>query len=431
MAIANVPKEEPPKPLPEPPEIKSPKTQNEVVNAGYTPLKSLMTYVSGMPWMTTFYNQILGPSSEPTAPQLDTATSLQSYRRIRKCVLKVQTTLTRNPDAERGLTEVTGTAHLLPGIIPNLYDAFTADIGDGRVGVFVISNVEQMSIMNDAAYYIEYGLLDYLTSEIEQQLRERVTQDAIYDMDYVHTGKNPIIATEEYFTRERLAAEEQSLIDHFFSQFYDKDVGTLSVPDADSFNKLYDPYHTRFVDRLIEHEKRPPRIRMLVLDETMSRDQPPVTLWDLIAKQDMRQFSYVTKDMQMVPTQYFRGGSVLMGGVAYSGFDDVVYPVAGSAPLMQRDLLGDVTTNGDATGVLVTQIQIKNHYVLSEAFYSQRKVDMTPLEREVYNLISAQPINVDNVDIMLNTYYTAPKLVQFYTFPLLVALCRTASQRLV
>jgi hypothetical protein len=68
---------------------------------------------------------------------------------------------------------------------------------------------------------------------------------------------------------------------------------------------------------------------------------------------------------------------------------------------------------------------------LSAAFYEQRRVDMNLLEREIHNLITGQPINVDNVDLLLNTYYTAPKLVQFYAFPLLVTLCRTASQRLV
>jgi len=431
MAIAKVPPVAPAAPLPQPPEIKSNVLQDEVVNAGYTPLKSLITYASGKNWMSTFFNQKLGPGSEPMAPQLDDAKSMQSYLRIRKFTLKVQSELSRNPNQEKGEMEVTGAAIILPGVVPNIHDAFTADIGDGNVGFFVITNVEQLSMYNDAAYQIEYGLYDYYTPAISEQMESRVVQDAVYDMDYVHTGKNPIIAYDEYFTRERLEREELGLCDHFFSQFFSKDVGTLQVPDADAWNKLYDPYHTQFVDRLIEHSKRPSRLRMLVLDASMNGINAPVTLWDMLVKQDVRQFAYVQRDMQMVGTSYFRGGSVLMGGVAYSGFHDVVFPVTDGAPLSQRDILGDESTNGDATGMLFKRLGYTRNYVLSAAFYDQRRVEMTLLEREVHNLITGQPISVDNVDQMLNVYYTSPKLVQFYAFPLLVTLCRTASQRLV
>lgn len=431
MGIANVPPKSPAEPLPQQPAIKSNVLRDEVINAGYIPLKSLVPYAQGKPWMSTFFNQKLGPGSEPAPPQLDSAKSLQSYLRISKFVMKVQSELSRNPNKEKGEMEVVGAAIILPGVVPNIYDAFTADIGDGKVGFFVVTDVEQLSIYNDAAYQIEYGLYDYYTPDIEAQMRDRVTQEAVYDMDYVNTGKNPIIAYDEYFTRERLEREELGLCDHFFSQFFSKDVGTLQVPDADAWNKLYDPYHTQFVDRLIEHYKRPSRMRMLVLDASMNGINVPVTLWDMLVKQDVRQFAYVQREMQMVPTKYFRGGSVLMGGVAYSGFHDVVFPVVDGAPLMQRDILGDTSTNGDYSGLLFIRLGYTNSYVLSPAFYEQRRADMNVLEREVHNLITGQPINVDNVDQLLNAYYTAPKLVQFYAFPLLVTLCRTASQRLV
>lgn len=146
MAIAKIPSAQPPKPIPNPPLIKSNIMQNEVVNAAYTPLKQLMVYASGKPWMSTFLNQKLGEGSEPMAPQLDASKSTQSYHRIRKFILKVQSELQRNPNPQDGETEVTGSSHIMPGIIPNFGDAFFADIGDGNVGVFVISNVEQMSI---------------------------------------------------------------------------------------------------------------------------------------------------------------------------------------------------------------------------------------------------------------------------------------------
>lgn len=430
MGIANVPQKKPDVPLPKPPEVKSNTLRDEVVNAGYISLKSLVPYAQGKAWMTTFFNQKLGPGSEPMAPQFDDAKSLQSYLRIRKFTFKVQAELSRNPNDE-GEMELTGEAIILPGVVPNIYDAFTADIGDGRVGFFIVNRVEQLSVYNDAAYQIGYGLYDYYTPEIQEQMDSRVVQDSVYDMDYVNTGKNPIIAYDEYFTRERLEREERSLCDHFFSQYFDKEMGTLSVPDADAFLRLYDPYHTRFVDRLIEHEKRPSRMRMIVLDESMNSVNTPVTLWDMLVKQDVRQFAYVQRDMQMVGTSYFRGGSALMGGVAYSGFNDVVFPVCDGAPLSQRDILGDESSNGDPLGLMFKRLGYQGNYVLSAAFYEQRRVDMTVLEREVHNLITGQPISVDNVDKLLNLYYTAPRLVQFYAFPLLVTLCRTASQRLV
>lgn len=430
MPIADVPKKKPDVPLPKPPEIKSNKLRDEVINAGYTPLKSLVPYAQGKPWMANFFNQKLGPGSEPMPPQFDDAKSLQSYLSIGKFILKVQSELSRNPNDD-GEMELTGEAIILPGVVPNIYDAFTADIGDGRLGFFVINRVEQLSQYNDTAYQIGYGLYDYYTDEIKEQMAARTTQRAVYDMDYVHTGKNPIIAYDEYFTRERLDREERNLCDQFFSKFFSKDVGTLQVPDADVWNKLYDPYHTAFVDRLIEHEKRPPRMRMLVLDTSYGGENTPVTLWDMLVKQDVRQFTYVQRDMQMVSTQYFRGGSVLANGVAYSGFNDTVYMVGDYSPLSRRDILGDETTNGDFSGMLFKRLGYVGNYVLSAAFYEQRRVDMNLLEREIHNLITGQPIDVDNVDLLLNAYYDAPKLVQYYAFPLLVTLCRTASQRLL
>lgn len=428
MPIASPRPKKPSTPLPTPPLIKSEKVRNEVVNAEYVPLKGLITHVAGKSWLATYFNQILGPSSEPMPPQLDSAATLQQYRRIRKFTLKVQTDLQRNPKPEEGEMEITGNAHVLPGVVPQYGDAFYADIGDGNVGLFVVTNAEPTSNYNDTAYYIEYGLLDYLRTDIEAKMTARVVEDTIYDMDYVNTGKNPILAYDEYFTRERLANEEQSLIDHFFSQFFDKNVATFTLPGQDNLRTTYDPFHVRFVDRLIEHPKRPSRFRLTVLDETLGENAPPVTLWDMFVKQDVRQFSYVAKDMQLLPARYFRGGSVLMQGIAYSGVDDVVYPVKHNTPQLHNDLLGDANTNGDVDGVLFRELHVKDYYLFSEAFYHQRRHEMNMLEREVHNLITQQPISVDNVDTMINAYYGAPPLVQYYAFPMLVALCRAASQ---
>jgi hypothetical protein len=423
MPIAKVPPKKPENPV-EQPVIKGPDVLNEVVDTRYTPRKSLMTYVEGSSWLVDFYQQVLAPGSEPMALQHDEQNTTQQYRRIRRTIIKVSTDLQHNPEKDQGQMEVTGAGFLMPGIIPNQGDMFVADIGDGRAGVFTINDVEIMSIYNDTAYQITYEMTDFWDTSIQKLFDDKTVESAVYDLDYARTGMNPIIASNEFFNREKLIGTETSLIEHFFSKFFDGEYDTFTVPDQ--LRSTYDPYFVRFVDKLIDYEQRPSRQRVWQFDESLKGYQRPVTIWDMLVGQDPHQFKYVTRQMQVVPTTYFRSATALYGGVAYSGFFNVLYPVNDNI-VVNLDV-GIPTTPIDPR--LFKEISVYKTYVLSEAFYDQKPAEMTELERQVYNLITGAPINVDTVMDLIDAYFNSTGIVQYYAFPLLVCLCRTARYRL-
>lgn len=424
MPIARVPKPKPDNPVAQP-VIKSPDVLNEVIDTRYTPRKSLMTQVGGRSWLVDFYQQLLGPGSEPMALQHDEGNdTTQQYRRIRRTILKVTTDLQHNPEKDQGQMEITGVAYLMPGIIPNQGDMFVADVGDGRGGLFTINDIEIMSIYNDTAYQITYEMTDWWDNTIQAILDRKTQETCVYDMDYARTGMNPIIASEDFFNREKLIGLELSLTEHFFNTFYDGEYETFTVPGQKL--SAYDPYFVRFVDKLIDYEQRPRRQRIWQFDESLKGYQRPTVLWDMLVGQDPHMFKYVQRQMQVVPATYFRSSTALYGGIAYSGIFNVVYPVSDNVVInLDLDL---PTTPIDSR--LFNSISVYKSYVLSEAFYNERPVDMTDLERQVYNLITGAPINVEKLVDLIDAYFAASPLVQYYAFPLLVCLCRTARYRL-
>lgn len=424
MPIGKVPPKKPENTVANP-VIKAPDVLNEVIDTRYTPRKSLMTYVGGRSWVADFYQQILGPGSEPMALQHDEGNdTTQQYRRIRRMVLKVNTDLQHNPEKDQGQMEITGVAYLMPGIIPNQGDMFIADIGDGRGGVFTINDIEIMSIYNDTAYQITYEMTDFWDASIQAILDRKTQESCVYDLDYARTGMNPIIASDEYFNREKLTGLELSLVEHFFNTFYDGEYETFTIPGQ--LQSAYDPYFVRFIDKLIDYEQRPRRQRVWQFDESLKGYSRPTTIWDMLVGQDPNMFKYVQRQMQVIPSSYFRSSTALYGGIAYSGIFNVVYPVSDKVVI-------NLDINLPMTPVdprLFKEISVYKTYVLSEAFYDQRPVDMTELERQTYNLITGAPINVEKVVDLIDAYFSSTGVVQYYAFPLLVCLCRTARYRL-
>lgn len=426
MAIAKI--TQPVKPIPIVEQtIVAPEVKNEVVDTRYHPRKMLLTYVRGMQWQVTYYSQILGDSSEAMPLQYEESGVLQQYLRIRKAILKVQSDLQRNPQADEGLIGVSGSSILMPGIIPNFGDMFIADVGDGRAGLFAVTNVEQLSIYNDTAYQVDYELTEYLTDDLESNINTKVVQEAVYDLDYVRTGKNPIIAQDEFFTREKLHADERTLIKQYLSKYYDAEYATFTIPGQ--INVTYDPMYTRFVARLIDNDLRPGGMVITTYDESHSDYKPPVTIWDMLIEQQPRMFDYVTQRMTVSSVLGTRGFYVLVGGLAYSGIDLGVYSAETESTriCVGRDILNAAHPVPDLT--YPTEIHVTPTYVLSEAFYTQDTPNMNELERQVYNLVTNQPISPAMVDKLTDAYYKASELIQYYTFPLMICLYRTAAYR--
>lgn len=423
MPIAKIPAQKPVNPV-QNPVIKSPVVKNEVVDSMYTPRKSLMTFVGGSSWPATYYSQILGEHSEPMALQHDEQNTTQQYLRIRRTIIKVSTPLNHSPEKDQGQMEVTGAGFLMPGIVPNQGDMFVADIGDGRAGVFTINDIEIMSIYNDSAYQITYEMTDFWDTDIQKLFDDKTVQDTVYDLDYARTGKNPIIASEDFFNRDRMTGLEVSLIQHFFMTYYDNEYNTFMVPGQT--HTTYDPYLTRFVDKLIDYDVRPGHARVNVFDESLKGNAKPTTLWDLLVGQDPLMFKYITKRMQVVPATYFRSATALYGAIAYAGIYGVVYPVSEDL-LINTDVVIPTTP---INPLLFSGMGINTTYVLSEAFYNQQPHLMSEMERQVYNLITGLPINIEKLIDLVDAYFDSTGLVQYYAFPLLVCLCRTARYRL-
>ena len=66
--------------------------------------------------------------------------------------IKVNGELSQDQNSEDGSFTVTGSATTLPGLTPITGDMFTADVGDGRVGLFTITSSRRMSMLRDTVY---------------------------------------------------------------------------------------------------------------------------------------------------------------------------------------------------------------------------------------------------------------------------------------
>lgn len=441
----------PPAPPNPQPEIRPLKTIS--VDSKVEHRRSLLTHAEGHKWIIQYFHQLTTPDSEVAAQEVNRSASYQQYTKIVNFEVRVTDPL--NPSLNTEGQEFTheGSATVFPGtLIPLKGDMFIADIGDGRAGVFVIKNAEQLSILRDTGYKIDYGLKGYAEGLILQDLEDKVVKLGYFVKDFMAIGRNPILVQSEYDSYLSLRGWLARIPEDYFTNFFSHEFKTLLIPDQTV--STYDPFVASFVASIFSTEKHPAYMQLRLLNCNNGDPERFETLWDALKVLNERPLQYGRLKMSVCTTTNFkqhpRFGTIRFSGISYflqptdsaaAPLIDIMRPLESSAvrmptrPLNLNDMIFDsdlegLHIEGDDEPYTIPIIHslphASGHYVFSEAFYNRNVRGMSLIEQMVYKRLNNVPVDLGQLLRICATSLGWQSLERFYYQPILYVLVLSA-----
>jgi hypothetical protein len=414
------------------------------VSSRRVPLSSLLTNIEGYPWSTEYYHQYLGPDDAPQPLGLSVDPTLQQYHLIRDFEIRVTDPLTFDFIKERRSERLEGTGMVYPGLItPIRGDMFIADVGDGTVALFALTDVTPMSYFNDTCYQVNYRMTGTLSELHKQNLESKVVKTSFYSKDFLLNGRDPILSTDTVERKGRLESHGHQLLEMFLNEFIDPHTRHLCVPSQEV--ATFDAYVSGFVQRFFNITQHPLMRKANWPEVYQLQDLRSATLWDLLLEQqpiDTRSLaSRITNKVSVVDTWVLKQ-SPFFGGLYYSSIRRVVwptdrlddrlsYPMNESSPRNESlsETLSDTTTitvdvsnspGGDQP--LAFPVLVDDYYVFSEAFYLNDAVNQSWLEHMVTQMLNREAVAAEVLLAVCDSAYGWGTLERYYYTPVLLIL---------
>lgn len=449
MPIVNPTTEAPPQPKDDVVEIAKPLYRGTVVDTEYIPKSALITNIDGSPWTVDYYSQVLDDDSALNGQQPELDPIYQQYTLIRGMEIKVTTPLSMTQDQATSALTMTGTAHTYPFLIPNAGDMFIADIGDGRTGVFRITNTERKSIFKESTFLIDYVLVDYLTQDRLGDFNSKVVRTLYYVRDFLQYGQNPLVDEQSYDVIKQLKSRYGEVLRTYFRMFTSNEFKTLLLPGQVA--TVYDHFLMKSVSQIFStwdaHQVRQCRVLNCDGDDVMKSP----TIWDALLEQDKSLMLLAARRIGLVQTYLFSRDAMLEG-IHYSGIRYVVYPrdpqvsVDQSYGYIEKPFVDDQLVNvpaqalrpGDETqesplGELpwpdvpnINLVTIDDHYIFSQAFYEQAETGQSKLELSVRDYLNNKALDNRVLLTLANECLTWGGLEKFYYIPILLILVKAS-----
>lgn len=438
----------PAKPVPNP-VIAKPDYKSIAVDSRYQPKETLLSFIDGAPWtVESYYLQVLGLDSGVAGQGLGIDPTLQGYKAIHGMEIRVTSALT-NPTQDSIAKDLgsKGTATLYPPLIPNTGDVFTADLLDGRLGVFQVTDTTRLSIFRDTCHSIEYELIDFGgTAAVLADLKRKTLQTTYFEKDFVFHGQNPILVSEDYENLQYLRRNYGVLISQYFKRFTSKEYGTLILPEQADI--CYDGFLVTALKQHISTNSARELINLRQLntddDQAMSAD----SIWTVLLTRDRALFQDAFWQVGTVFASRFTRNPVF-DGIRYSGVKKVVYPVdpmlrvdnhydeqvkvpEDFIPLRKtvpnRKLASLINASAeDDTLVGIKNTFIDGYYVFSKQFYENNRTDegaQSLLELCVQDYLDGKEIPYSKIRTLVEASSRWDNVNSFYYIPVLIILIK-------
>lgn len=416
--------------------------QTTVVDHAYIPRKALLTHVEGMKWeLDEYFSQYLAMDDDTESLSVNRLEAYQQYQRILNFEMRVTSPLDVSSDDTSREFQLTGTATMYPGFIPNKGDMFVAGIGDGRKVLFTLTNIQKMSVLLDSVYEVNYESVDYYTDALQENLIAKVIKTTHFVKDFLALGNNPFLVASEYDVLKQLKDWESKLPLEYVREFFNEEYSTLLVPDQ--IRTTYDPYIVRFVKAVMSTHRESKFSRIKELNCDNSKDSTYTTVFDTLLELNERGLDFV---QQYFERYWIRGQhrTTTFGQITYSGIDTIYYPKGNNTlgyvtddaelqPSAERVFnrpidLSIIITETKLEGLVapdmisidaIKLVTVDKYYVLSKAFYDADPTTMSALELLLTQVYAQKPLcHYTLLSLCTKSVYWG-KLERYYYLPLL------------
>lgn len=373
--------------------------QHSVVNTRDYDVSSLLTTIAGFSYNVDYYSQVLGSSDEPRPFDPEQSIAFQQYQKIENYELKLQESISQTFDPTDNRLTAQGSALTYPYLIPNIGDAFVGDIGDGKAGLFTVTEAVKKTRFKQTTYEIQFELSFVVDKELFDTIEARTVLTSFFDKDYIKFGMDPVLTSERYNTSKTLKSSIQELLTEYLSEFYSYEFGTLLVPSANI--GVYDPFITKIILTLFDSRDHHLLSKITQLNVDDSQFNKYINVWDVLLKQQPSLIDNCFSEVQVVSARSFSRNPQLRT-IAFSGIGLVVLPITRNKSVddhlgLSRTVTGIHNTksaedsvrvpvnNEGAPLMSIPNVEGSPQYIFTEAFYAG--IAPTPSQSDFENLI--------------------------------------------
>lgn len=323
MALVNLVEKTPPVNTENTIEITKPEFSGVLVDTRYTPQRDILTHLEGSSWIVNYYSQVLDKDNEVKGHHPNKDPLYQPYNLLLGLEILVNTPLGTVQNQSTNEVQSEGMATMYPGVIPNVGDVFIADIGDGKAGVFQITQSEKRSFSKDSAFIIYYKYIREVDQIYIDKLNEAVIEKYHFIKNYIYAGKNPLVLSKDFILIKELEQYANSLIKYYFDVYFNNELSTLLIPEQNNFT--YDHFLVKNISKFFNVTEHPnlQKLRTLNLDDDNNFKQ--ISIFDAVSSLDINYFNRCFKKYFIVRSNSF-DVNIYFNSIYYAGVDFVVYP---------------------------------------------------------------------------------------------------------
>lgn len=391
-------------------ELVTSRYKHNIIDTSVNDLSTILTSIAGSSYNVDYYSQRLGSSDELRAFDPGEVSVYRQYQLIKNYEFKLQSEISKSYDDKDNRLTATGNAITYPGLIPNKFDMFIGDIGDGLAGLFTITRSVKKTYFQQTCYEIDFELVYILDAELERSINLHVVETTHFVKDYISFGANPVLVDERYNASKIMQSLLEDTLAEYLSEFYSYEYTTLLVP-FDQF-KVYDPFLVTFLLTIFEVSDHP----LLSKIKQYNTDDPNmnkyISIWSVLLRQQSRLLDNCFTHAQLIPVKMFSTNPMLQT-VAYSGLDKIVLPITNKKTIDDVLQIGRMTlfvesfdeslptqspkaTDGDYT---IPTLDSSASYLFTPTFYESIKesTDVSDFENLVKKFLNKENFDYKEV----------------------------------
>lgn len=414
--------------------------KTNVVDTSDMPMADVTVFIEGSQWRVDYYSQVLGKDDAVNPQAASSLNTTQQYMCIKNMELKVSSALSQDQNKDTNQMNLRGSGYTYPRFIPNSGDVFIADVGNGRLALFQVTESTRKSVFADSVYEIEYSAIGYIDELRMADLQAKTIDIRYYVRDFLEVGQNPILTTTAFQNVDNIERWMTQSQRDYIRRFGSEEYHVLLIPELES--TVYDHWLTQFVLKLVNGHEYPGYSKMRVLNCDDNRDMQRQTVLDAILETEPLTIDYATTRVGRAWSRSFTMGYVY-GGVAHSGVTELLFPKDTVSAVQHGKSLGKLNDmslvgsgvfyTGNKSVITPTQetitvpyikaVDVDDYYVFSQAFYDKDVANQSILEQQVWTYLEQGIVSIDDLKAMLDDSRQWRALERFYYTPLLWVLC--------
>jgi hypothetical protein len=168
---------------------------------------TLMEFNQGFPIEVEYYHKHISyieKQSGDSTLSFDKSNVDSSYTLVHKFEFKLKEPYNIEYNQETGEMSVHGSGIFYPGLEPNISDCFLSVLQETQIGLFVIDNVQRLSINNNTYYDVQFHLYSLVTEDILDKLSTFVVEELYFDKQKYLSDEVVLLKSESYLNLLKL-----------------------------------------------------------------------------------------------------------------------------------------------------------------------------------------------------------------------------------